>query len=267
MAKLGTWKHAPLSYVVAEVTFPAIDSDDERLGKARKLLLNEFPAHDKIEIEALRQPAEPESTQKPESHQILDFRSIDNNQGVRLGPTGVQLHSVLYTNFKGFKADFALLTKVLDEALAPKHYLRIGLRYIDVIVPDEPNKAEDYLIDPMRIPFLLENSKPVRHDVVLQLQGEDYFCRVRAHHNPPPGQTLPPNFMAMQIALSAQQKKAMAYTKKENDGIIILDIDTGTLKPMIAESVSLDDKLDALHSIQRQCFLNSMSALALGAWK
>jgi uncharacterized protein (TIGR04255 family) len=267
MTKLGTWKKPPLSYVVAEITFPAIGVNDKRLAKAKSILIDELPSHEMVEIEQLRPSSNNPPVVSTETAQLFDFRSIDNTQGVRLSAAGIQFHSVIYKDFAGFLGDCKLLKRALEEALSPKHLLRVGLRYVDIIVPEQGHHAEEYLIDSMRVPFDVPNLKVVRHDVVLQLQGEDTFCRVRVHQRPPAGQTLPPNFAAMAIALSAQQKSAIEYTKKEGAEIIFLDIDTGTIKPMVASNIDIDEIFSRLHKMQSSCFKQSMSKLALDTWE
>lgn len=143
---LGKWPNAPLALVLAQVRFdPEIDTEYRVVAERLKAVLGErFPA-----MKAVRQvafafgPGEPMVSKPNESEVGRELRSDDNRRSLRLQEGVMTYTTSLYEDSQHFLAEWRSMLDCLCAAGGVK-VQRIGLRYVDFIIPTAGKVPENY---------------------------------------------------------------------------------------------------------------------------
>jgi uncharacterized protein (TIGR04255 family) len=143
---LGKWPNAPLALVLAQVRFdPEIDTEYKVVAERLKVVLGErFPA-----IKAVRQvayvfgPGQAMESKSNDSEVGRELRSDDNRRALRLQEGVMTYTTSLYEDSQHFLAEWRSMLDCLCAAGGVK-VLRLGLRYIDFIIPTVGKQPEDY---------------------------------------------------------------------------------------------------------------------------
>lgn len=147
---LGKWPNAPLALVLAQVRFdPEVDTEYKEVAARLKAALGErFPA-----MKAVRQvtlvfgntPGPVESA--PNDGEVgRELRSDDNRSALRL-ENGVMTYTTsLYKDSQHFLGEWRSMLDCLCAAGGVK-VQRLGLRYVDFIIPTAGRAPEDYFKD------------------------------------------------------------------------------------------------------------------------
>lgn len=145
---LGKWPNAPLALVLAQVRFdPEIDTEYKVVAERLKTALGErFPA-----MKAVRQvafvfgnmPGSAMESKPNESEVGRDLRSDDNRCVLRLQDGEMTYTTSLYEDSQHFLAEWQSMLDCLCASGGVK-VQRLGLRYIDFIIPTTGKVPEDY---------------------------------------------------------------------------------------------------------------------------
>lgn len=143
---LGKWPNAPLALVLAQVRFdPEIDTEYKVVAERLKAALGErFPA-----MKAVRQVAfvfgpGPARESNPSENEVgRELRSDDNRCALRLQDGVMTYTTSLYEDSQHFLAEWRSMLDCLCEAGGVK-VQRLGLRYVDFIIPASGKEPEDY---------------------------------------------------------------------------------------------------------------------------
>jgi uncharacterized protein (TIGR04255 family) len=148
---LGTWPNAPLALVVAQVRFdPEVDTEYKKVAERLKTRLGEqFPA-----MKAVRQmtfvfggaPDQAFESKANEGEIGRDLRRDDNRGALRLQDGVMTYTTSLYKDSKHFLAEWRSMLDCLcvDGGIKAQ---RLGLRYLDFIIPTGDKVPEDYFKD------------------------------------------------------------------------------------------------------------------------
>lgn len=148
---LGKWPNAPLALVLAQVRFdPEIDTEYKEVAARLKAALGErFPA-----MKAVRQrmfvfgnatiPVEESKANEDEVGREL--RSDDSRSALRLQDGVMTYTTSLYEDSPHFLAEWRSMLDCLCAAGGIKVH-RLGLRYVDFIIPTAGKVPEDYFKD------------------------------------------------------------------------------------------------------------------------
>lgn len=267
-APLGQWPNAPLAFVVAELQFERIVDLERKLADVHGLLSETYPLYEVTGLDTLT--ALPDATQMVRtSEPAHDYRNLDNTTGVRITANNVQLHTVVYTDYSDFCAKWARVLEVVTQVLRPRIMARAGLRYVDLIVPDEADRSPtDYLA-----PALANSAMEVeavgqleQQAVVLAYKDERVVSRVSLLNMIRVGMTLPPSFIPMPLTFSAIQSKALAR-QREGGPVGFLDFDVAHHGPQLLDSPRLRALYDDLHRRHSALFTGAISDLAKSQWQ
>lgn len=151
---MGKWKNAPVVYVIVQVRFshvlslktyvPQIQENFRRKG---------FPAFDsRFNFQlAFSMPPSPEP--EPAAPAIplertlsYVFSNRDRSQSFVLEQNGLTLHVTDYLDFSWFLDLFLTHLEHIHEVISPDSSERIGLRYIDAVLPKPGSTVNEYLI-------------------------------------------------------------------------------------------------------------------------
>ena len=142
---MGVWRNAPLAYVLAEVRTELIAELTEYLPKIASRLRERFPLQ--REVSSIRLVATPTGmTINPMQGKGWELATVDRRMAVLIRPNGLVLHTTKYEG--GSKAFLPMLADVLTmfaEVVPAVFVNRIGLRYVDFVIPREGETPEAYV--------------------------------------------------------------------------------------------------------------------------
>lgn len=149
---LGKWPNAPLALVLAQVRFdPEIDTEYKEVATRLKAALGKrFPA-----MKAVRQVTTlvfgnapgPAMESNPNEHEVgRELRSDDNRSALRLQDGVMTYTTSLYEDSPHFLAEWRSMLDCLCATGGVKVH-RLGLRYVDFIIPTAGKVPEDYFKD------------------------------------------------------------------------------------------------------------------------
>ncbi|MDA8192197.1 MAG: TIGR04255 family protein [Gammaproteobacteria bacterium] len=141
---LGAWGNAPLAYVLAQVRTEQIADIKEYqpalAGKLRPL----YPLQRKQQ--GTRLVATPSRLMvEPQQQYIWELASPDNRTAIILGESGVVLHATAYVDSSDFLAKLHHVMEIFAEIVPSVFVNRVGLRYIDFIIPRGKEAPEAYI--------------------------------------------------------------------------------------------------------------------------
>lgn len=147
---LGAWKNAPLVYVLAEVrTEPLSDIKDYQPKLAGKFRA-EYPIQ--RSMHAVRMVASGSQVHsEPEPDTAWEFATPENRTAVIVRPTGIVLHATTYIDSGNFLARLERVLTTFAEEVPAVFINRLGLRYVDFVLPtsgEEPELYVDRRLDP-----------------------------------------------------------------------------------------------------------------------
>jgi len=135
----------PLSLVLCQIRFSRVRKMAEYIPAIQdRLRRNGFPSDlSGILQQMLLTAAGPQTIQTKQD----EFRSADNTWSIVVGEDTLVLITSNYDRFAGFADKLRLAIETVDAAAELRHgqITRIGLRYIDVIQPQDGETHRDYL--------------------------------------------------------------------------------------------------------------------------
>lgn len=178
----GRWPNAPLALVLAQVRFePTPETGIEYLSAAiRERTGGEYP-----QTNALQQISfvvGENSAVSPIAQPVVvghDLLTDDGTRSVRFQEGALTYSASTYHDFPTFMGQLNVLLGALCDAGAPR-VLRLGLRYVDFVIPSQGHVPEDYLIDDFcRSPKVLGEQSPIAFS--LYDYERDLGGRLRIH--------------------------------------------------------------------------------------
>lgn len=148
---LGKWPNAPLALVLAQVRFdPEVDTEYKEVAARLKTALGErFPAMKAVRRVAFvfgNAPVPAGESKANEGEVGRDLRSDDNRSALRLQDGAMTYTTSLYKDSLHFLAEWRSMLDCLCVAGGLK-VQRLGLRYVDFIIPTSGKVPEDYFKD------------------------------------------------------------------------------------------------------------------------
>lgn len=148
---LGQWPNAPLALVLAQVRFdPEIGTEYKEVAARLKAALGErFPAMKAVRQVTLVFGSTPSSQMesRPNEGEVgRELRSDDDRRALRLQDGVMTYTTSLYEDSLHFLAEWRSMLDCLCTAGGVK-VQRLGLRYVDFIIPSAGKVPEDYFRD------------------------------------------------------------------------------------------------------------------------
>ena len=142
------WVNPPVMYTIAQIRFnqilamenyvPAIQEELRRIG---------FSGYRKDVINALTisigQPDGPQQILQPVSRHIFSDR--ENTSGFTLETNALSFQTADYNVFETFLKIFRDVLSIVHDKVSLDYIERIGVRYLDAVVPKEGDEIEQYL--------------------------------------------------------------------------------------------------------------------------
>ena len=143
--RLGAWKNAPLAYVLAEVRTELLADLKNYQPDLAAAFRGEFPVQRTlVTARIIATPAGVPSIE-PEQDNAWEFATPDNHIGLILRPQGFVLHATKYKDHADFLDRFDRALKLIAERIPSIYVNRLGLRYVDFVIPKQGEIPEDYV--------------------------------------------------------------------------------------------------------------------------
>jgi uncharacterized protein (TIGR04255 family) len=151
---MGKWRNAPVVYVIVQVRFSPILSLQTYVSDIQEhFRRNGFPAFSqRFNFQlglSLQPPNNAEAAVPPipvERTLAYVFTNRDSSKSFVLEQNGLTFHVTDYEDFSWLLDVFLKPLNHINEVVKPDLSERIGLRYIDAVLPHEGAKIQDYFI-------------------------------------------------------------------------------------------------------------------------
>lgn len=141
---LGAWSNAPLAYVLAEVRTELLADIKNYQPKLAGRFRDEFPIQRTMHAAKLVASGA-QFLFEPEPDAAWEFATPDNRVAVILRTNGIVLHATAYSDSRDFLARLQRVVGVVAEEVPSVYVNRLGLRYIDFILPASGEEPESYV--------------------------------------------------------------------------------------------------------------------------
>ena len=142
--RMGAWSNAPLAYALAEVRTEHLADIEDYQPKFASRLRDAYP------IQRARQTTNiitsgGQPVPELSSSTAWEYATTDNCVAVILRANGLVLHATRYEDSTTFLAKLNEVVVALKEIVPSVYVNRLGLRYIDFVLPKTKEAPEDYV--------------------------------------------------------------------------------------------------------------------------
>lgn len=141
--------NAPVYYALAQAHFNPVAAMAKYVDQIQdRLRLEGYPLFGRQEVMQLAFPeagqAQPQGPQIQQAVSWLMTRS-DRQAGFILGPSTITYHTTHYQTHQEFIAELLRGLQAVHETVSLDHVSRLGLRYLDAVLPRDGETVEQYL--------------------------------------------------------------------------------------------------------------------------
>ena len=259
--------NAPVYYALAQAHFNPVAAMSKYVDQIQDRLRREgYPLFEPQQVTHLvvpgpgqAQPAEPQIT-----HTVswLITRS-DRTAGFILAPSAITYHTTHYQTHKEFIAELLRGLTAVHEAVSLDHVSRLGLRYLDAVLPRTGETTEQYLVGGLHG---IDFNAARRHAMTESVFATDTHplvpkgtLVVRVYRAVAP-LGFPPDMLPTGLAIAPQ------FEIKEPREHAIIDTDHYVEGRMPVEMDKLNDQLLSLHGTIKSVFRATTTDHARSAW-
>lgn len=142
---LGAWTNAPLAYVLAEVRTEQLADLKEYKSKLSAVFRSEYPVQRTLHSAKFVATSSGLQHVEPDEESASEFATPDNQTALIVRPHGLVLHATKYTDSAEFLGRLYGAVAVLAREIPAVFINRLGLRYVDFIIPSAGEQPEDYI--------------------------------------------------------------------------------------------------------------------------
>lgn len=151
-AALGHWPNAPLAYVLAQVRFEPFLEIEKYIPALQSSLRERYPRFKPTELIFQIQPQPEAQPPRVQPAHLLhwEFGSGFNQTGVMVQQDSLVFHATAYETYATFAQRWLDVMRAVGEQIPYLFANRIGLRYLNFILPNASETPEDYVADRLR---------------------------------------------------------------------------------------------------------------------
>lgn len=258
-------KDPPVFLTLAQVKFNPVLNLIEYLPVIQDNFRNvgypDFESHKgfAIRLQASQEGSQELNTPEPVQMNRFQFGNAEKTHLFILDSTGLTLQSTKYGNFENFSECFLKGLSIVHEAVNLTYIERIGLRYLDRIMPIQGKDLNDYLIEAVKGPQSKLGGDPVYSYVESMnlIRSIRLISRVAIQSGP---LSLPPD---LQIGGMRIEEKFLRHNGEnatlDNDGFI-------EERHQFVNNEAIHAKLDEIHEVINKAFKETVTEEALKIW-
>lgn len=261
--KMGKWAHPPLAYVVAEAVISPHYTVSQFIAAIQQSLRETYPRTiDGVEISIDFAGSSP----SPVQQSMWQLLTPDNSRGIHIGTRAIALHATHYEDFPEFNNSLRRVLEAVESSGLNPFVERLGLRYIDYILPSEGHEPRDYLVPSLRgVTPSGAAQMPQASMWVSAFPFDSCTVNARIAAPAPPGNVMPPNFAALPLAKPKTMEDAEERAKSGSP-IGFIDTDCTQAIGQTFNASTLASKFSAMHDYISTTFRSFMSPLAEKEW-
>lgn len=253
---------APVFYTLAQVRFnPVAQMSDYVAPLQERLRRSGFPdfqEENQVGI-TIRRLDDPQPDLLQERQKLWIFTNTEKTEGYILLSNALVFHTTAYNTFEDFLQKTLFGLKLVNEIVELAFVERIGLRYLDAVVPTENETLEQYLNPSLLGLAVIENGE-LSHsftETVTSTEGGTLVARALISEN---GLALPADLSPLRLNL----KPRFAEVHGRH---AVLDTDYFVAKRQRTFDVAaVQNQLLASHEITSETFKRSVTVYALERW-
>lgn len=264
-ASLGAWGNAPLAYVLAEVRTERLADIKNYHPKVAGRFRDEYPVQRTMHGAKLVATGT-QLVIEQDQDMAWEFATPDNRTAVILRPNGLVLHATAYIDSVDFLARLQRAVSVFAEEVPLVYINRLGMRYIDFVVPREGEDPEAYV--DRRLNPDLGLTKQANGVTATSLatyrmdSGQQLTLRyVRAHGKP----EMPPDLGMLSLDPSPLMKSGGV---KDDQLTAILDTDCNLkYAPVVRlNPAQVQEQFASIHEVSFNAFMTAITDYARKVW-
>ena len=145
VGRLGAWKNAPLAYVIAEVRTEQLSDLKNYQPDLAAAIRSEFPIQRTLVTARIIATAAGAPSVEADQDTAWELATPDNRIGLILRPQGFVLHATKYKDHAEFLGQFHRALQLVADRIPSVYLNRLGLRYVDFVIPRKGESPEDYV--------------------------------------------------------------------------------------------------------------------------
>ena len=260
--------NAPLIYTLGVVRFTRVPEFEKYAEKFFSKIRDQYPYDDKFDQTIMSAQVEPSGVKVRHDLKVMwQYLSVNKDCGFLLGDDMICFHTCNYQDSKKFlgRFKFGLKRLISIEGIGIDYITALGIRYIDLVVPEKDKKLSDYVES-----WVLPKETP---DMGLEIMEGAYLAKYKtklgylnfqAVRNP--DSLVPPDLQSPSL-----QKNGWLNNLRSNDTNDCVVIDTDHHMQFDADNNKFEvDKiianLDELHLIPKKIFQEFGTKEAMKYW-
>jgi len=250
---------SPLIFVLAQVRFPQLLSIKERIPAFQDALrkLGYLKLNQREVTQVKRDPQN--NVVARETFSQWEFIDKAGTHSILTDPRFINVNSSQYEVFERFAERMEQVFHVMAESVEPGLVERLGLRFVDLIVPSEGRNIADY-VDPGLRGFQVdpEENREAFYMETVTRTGEDKRFLHR-YTETRKGLGFPPDLISSGLKLCRNPRMETTFG--------LLDMDHMLTREMDVEPQEMVEAFWDLHRHHEDAFRRSVTKLALEEWR
>jgi len=254
-----TLPRSPLIFVLVQVRFSPVLTMSEKIPAIQDGLRKQgYPgfAPRRIDVETFAPGAS--APIRKEAREQWEFLNKDRTSSILVDQESVVLQTTRYPTFEDYLGKLKIALNIVQEHAAPTLMLRLGLRYVDLITPREPNGLDYYIKPELRgMPF---NDLGIKRAMMSEsiVETDKHSKLVVRYVEGVSGFAFPPDLMPVSLAFTRNPVQKTRFGLLDFDHFTEESIDYN-VETVLAQAWSL-------HSVLEKAFKTSVMPAAIEEW-
>jgi uncharacterized protein (TIGR04255 family) len=253
---LGT---SPLIFVLAQVRFPQLLSIKERIPAFQDALrkMGYLKLNQREVTQVNRDPQN--NIVAKETYNQWEFIDKEGTHSVLADPRFINVNTSDYTVFEDFVVQMGRVFEVMTSCIEPGLIERLGLRFVDLIVPSEGKNMEYYVNQSLR-GFQVdpdEDRQAFYMETVTRTGENKRF--IHRYTETQKGLGFPPDLIPSGLKLLQNPRMETTFG--------LLDMDHMITREMDVETAAMTEAFWDLHMHHEDAFRSSVTESALEEWR
>jgi len=227
-AALGRLPNAPLAYVLAQVRFEPFLEIEKQIPALQGVLRERYPRFRRFEragFDIVWDDETPSPCVQPALSRHWELATATNHEGVVVQQDSLIFHATAYEDHEQFGQAWRWVMQRAGEHLPNLFVNRIGLRYINLILPSAGEIPAAYVVDRLRcdpdprIPYRSHRGLTAAEYQLGEGRG-DLAVRYSRGMGPP---TLPPDLTGLSLHPSESMQRALTVDAQQPTAVLDID--------------------------------------------
>ncbi|QJR14206.1 TIGR04255 family protein [Usitatibacter palustris] len=262
-ASLGQLPNAPLALVLAQVVFSRHLSMRDRIPAIQDAVRREYPTFAETKIHALEIGAAGIKTKQVDRWQ---FGDATNQAGFLILEDGLVFNATAYRDYPAFAERLSTILGMFEALVPDLHVERLGLRYVDIIVPAGDEEPEEFIVSGLRATELSNIGRHANSMHFSQIFLDEGYLNFRYKRGGLNEHYMPDDLQPFILAPAAVTSRAK-HAQSQGRSIAFLDFDR--IVPNLSlrfDSAEVRSRFDRMHKDLSDAFKKVQTPHARKVW-